>query len=48
MRRLVISAAPLTGLTLDQLCDQLLSVLMPPQGAEDDVALVAVRILPAP
>jgi serine phosphatase RsbU (regulator of sigma subunit)/PAS domain-containing protein len=46
MRRLAMAAAPLTGLSLDQLCDQLLTALMPPQGAEDDVALVAVRILP--
>ena len=46
MRRLAIAAATLTGLSLDELCDQLLTALMPEQGAEDDVALVAVRILP--
>jgi PAS domain S-box-containing protein len=46
MRRLAIAAATLTGLSLDALCDRLLAALMPEQGAEDDVALVAVRILP--
>jgi serine phosphatase RsbU (regulator of sigma subunit) len=46
MRRLAIAAGTLTGLSLDALCDRLLAALMPEQGAEDDVALVAVRILP--
>jgi PAS domain S-box-containing protein len=46
MRRLAIAAATITELPLDELCDRLLAALMPEQGAEDDVALVAVRILP--
>ncbi len=44
LRRLAIAAAPLTGLPLPQLCDRLLESLRPLAGAEDDVALVAVRI----
>jgi serine phosphatase RsbU (regulator of sigma subunit) len=46
MRRLALAAGPLARLPLGELCDELLTALMPSQGAEDDVALVAVRILP--
>ncbi len=48
LRRLALTAAPLTGLPLPQMCDRLLEALRPLAGAEDDVALVAVRVLPAP
>lgn len=47
LRRLAVAAAPLNGLPLPQMCDRLLEALRPLAGAEDDVALVAVRILPA-
>jgi serine phosphatase RsbU (regulator of sigma subunit) len=47
LRRLALTAAPLTGLPLPQMCDRLLEALRPLAGAEDDVALVAVRVLPA-
>lgn len=47
LRQLAIAGRPLTGLPLDVLCDRLLSALLPNPGAEDDVALVAVRVSPA-
>lgn len=34
------------GLSLDELCDHLLARLLPPGGATDDVALIAVRASP--
>jgi serine phosphatase RsbU (regulator of sigma subunit)/PAS domain-containing protein len=46
LRRLTVAAAPLTALDLPDLCDGLLASLRPLAGAEDDVALVAVRIQP--
>lgn len=42
--RLAQALGPLTKLPLEQMCDELLKALLPPQGAEDDVALVAVRV----
>ncbi len=42
---LIEVARRLSGLPLEQLCKQLLRILRPLAGAEDDVALVAVRIL---
>ncbi len=45
LRRLAIAAAALTGLPLPELCGRLLESLHPLAGAEDDVALVAVRIM---
>ena len=44
--RLAQAVGPLTKLPLEQMCDELLKALLPPQGAEDDVALVALRIDP--
>jgi serine phosphatase RsbU (regulator of sigma subunit) len=48
LNRLLDIAGPLAHLPLAQLCDELLTTLVPPTGAEDDVALVAVRVLPKP
>ena len=47
LRRLTVAAAPMNGLALPEMCDRLLAALRPLAGAEDDVALVAVRILAA-
>ncbi len=44
MRRLALTVGPLSSLPLQELCDQLLEALLPEPGAEDDVALVAVRV----
>lgn len=44
MSRLTQAAGPLAGLPLKELCDRLKAVLLPEGGAEDDVALVAVRV----
>ena len=46
--RLIEAAAPLARLPLAELCSELLSALVPPNGAEDDIALIAVRVLPSP
>ncbi len=47
LRRLGATAGPLAGLPLPELCDELLAGLVAPSGAEDDIALVAVRVLPS-
>jgi serine phosphatase RsbU (regulator of sigma subunit)/PAS domain-containing protein len=48
LARLAEVAGPLSHLPLPLLCDALLTALVPPAGAEDDIALVAVRVLPPP
>ena len=48
LRKLTNAAGPLAGLALEDLCDQLLEALLPPHGAEDDVALVAIRVEQVP
>ncbi|HEX4015865.1 MAG TPA: SpoIIE family protein phosphatase [Frankiaceae bacterium] len=45
LAKLTEVAQRLSGLPLPQLCEQLLRILRPLGGAEDDVALVAVRVL---
>ncbi|HEX4433111.1 MAG TPA: SpoIIE family protein phosphatase [Frankiaceae bacterium] len=44
LRRLAVAAGPMTALPLPEMCDRLLAALRPLAGAEDDVALVAVRV----
>ena len=48
LSKLTNAAGPLAGLPLEDLCDQLLKAMLPPQGAEDDVALVAIRVEQSP
>jgi serine phosphatase RsbU (regulator of sigma subunit) len=44
LRQLTEAAPRVAGLPLPELCERLLSTLRPLAGAEDDVALVAVRV----
>jgi GAF domain-containing protein/anti-sigma regulatory factor (Ser/Thr protein kinase) len=46
LERLTLEAAAAAGSTPDELCDRLLSALVPHGGGADDVALLALRLTP--
>ncbi|MCZ2806882.1 SpoIIE family protein phosphatase [Modestobacter sp. VKM Ac-2983] len=46
--RLVEVLSDAAGLGLDQLCDRVVQTLLPAAGADDDVALIAIRVDAAP